>query len=101
MENFVKAAMKSDVPEGSGKTVEVGGKKIALFLAGGVYYAVDDTCKHLGGPIGEGFLEGERVTCPWHGWDYDLKTGQCVTNPRATLQTYPVKVEGEEIFVSV
>lgn len=71
MANFVKVGRRGDIGEGTGKSVEVGGKEIALFNSGGNFYAIDNVCLHRGGPLGEGELEGTIVTCPWHGRQYD------------------------------
>lgn len=101
MAQFMKVAKVSDLAPGNGRTVEAGGKKIALFNVGGTYKAVADTCLHRGGPIGEGALEGNAVVCPWHHWKYDLGSGASLTNPALKLQTFPVKVEGDDVLVEV
>jgi len=97
--NFVKVASRADVAEGSGKLVEVGGKKLALFMAGGKYYAIGNDCKHRGGPLAEGELDGTHVTCPWHGWEYDITTGKNLDDPSVTVGCFAIKVEGEDILV--
>lgn len=99
MAEFVRVAGTGDVAPGTGMVAEVNGQAIALFNVDGTYYAIGNTCVHRGGPLGEGELEGETVTCPWHGWEYNVKTGACVTNPSAAVTTYEVKVEGSEIKV--
>ena len=76
MATFVKVGEVADVPPGSGKCVEVNGRQIALFNVGGTFHAIDNTCLHRGGPLAEGELDGTVVTCPWHGWQYDVTTGQ-------------------------
>ena len=101
MGNFIKALGKADIPEGRGKVVTLEGNVIALFNAGGTFHAIDNTCKHRGGPLGEGELDGSQVTCPWHGWQYDVTTGQCITNPAVTQKKCNVKVEGEDILVEI
>jgi len=101
MPNFVKAARAAEIPPGSGKTLTVEGKSVALFNVDGKFYCTDNTCVHRGGPLGEGSLEGATVTCPWHGWRYDVTTGQSETNPAAKIATYEVKVEGEELLVGI
>ncbi len=99
MANPIKIAAVSDIPEGTGKTVEAGGKKIALFNLDGKFYAIDNTCKHRGGPLGEGELIGTSVICPWHGWEYDVTTGKNLDDDSIQLGCYPVKVEGEDVFI--
>ena len=78
MAEFIKVASISELELGSCKTVEVQGKVIALFNVGGRIYALDNTCLHQGGPLGEGRLEGEVVTCPWHMWEFNVRTGEKV-----------------------
>ncbi len=97
---LVKVAKVSELSLGKGKTVVANGKQIALFNIGGKFYAISNKCAHKGGPLGEGDLDGETVTCPWHGWEYDVKTGKCLTAP-VTAETYPVKVEGEDVIIDV
>jgi nitrite reductase (NADH) small subunit/3-phenylpropionate/trans-cinnamate dioxygenase ferredoxin subunit len=75
MAEYVKVASVRDLPPGSGMTVEVGGKPVAVFNCDGAFFAIDDTCPHQGGPLGEGEVEGMVVTCPWHEWRYDVRTG--------------------------
>ena len=101
MAEFVKVAQVSDLQPGTGKVVTVKDKAIALFNVDGTFYAIDNTCVHRGGPLGEGEMEGNRVTCPWHGWQYDVKTGVSETNPSAKVQTYQVKVDGSAVMVSI
>ncbi len=86
---------------GSCKTVEVQGKAIALFNVGGKIYALDNTCLHQGGPLGEGRLEGEVVTCPWHMWEFNVRTGEKVGEPSLRVATYPVQVDGDDIKVAL
>lgn len=101
MPEFRKVATVSEVPPGKGKAVAIGPKKIALFNVDGKLYAIDNTCLHRGGPLGEGDLEGTTVTCPWHGWEYDVATGASSVNPSVKVATYPVRVEGQEIQVQI
>jgi 3-phenylpropionate/trans-cinnamate dioxygenase ferredoxin component len=91
----------SDVREGEGRLVEVGGRSVAVFVVGGDYYAIDNTCPHRGGPLAEGEVDGRVVTCPWHAWRWDVTTGANVNNPAVRVARYPVRVEGEEIVVDL
>ncbi len=97
----VKVAETTDLNPGEGKVVEVEGKTLALFNVDGTYYAIDNTCLHRGGPLGEGELEEKVVTCPWHGWQYDVTTGCNVNNPAVKVSSVPVKVEGTAVFVEI
>jgi nitrite reductase (NADH) small subunit len=98
---FVLAAKKTDVPLGTIREVQVEGKAVALANVDGQFHAIDGVCIHRGGPLGDGVLEGAVVTCPWHGWQYDVRTGRVGQNPTAGVNCYPVEVRGEEIFVNV
>lgn len=101
MAEFVKACKTRDIQAGSGKTVDIKGKPVAVFNVDGNFYAISDTCLHRGGPLGEGELEGKIVTCPWHGWRYDVTTGVNELNPSVVVERYPVKVEGDDLLVAV
>ena len=101
MAQFTKVARTSEIPAGSGKVVEANGKTIAVFNADGAFYAIENTCRHRGGPLGEGSLAGKTVTCPWHGWEYDVTSGACQMDPSTKVQKFDVKVEGEDILVAV
>lgn len=68
---------KTDLPPGRGKVVLVGGQEVAVFCVEGDYYALRNECPHVGGPLGEGRLEGQKIVCPWHLWAFDVRTGAC------------------------
>lgn len=99
MSEYVTVAKTTDLQPGTGAVAEVQSQTIAVFNVDGTYHAIDNTCVHRGGPLGEGELEGDTVTCPWHGWQYNVKTGVSITNPSACVKVYPVKVEGSDIKV--
>ncbi|HMC81669.1 MAG TPA: non-heme iron oxygenase ferredoxin subunit [Candidatus Polarisedimenticolia bacterium] len=99
MADFVKVATLSDLPPGTAKAVEVGGNSFALYNVGGTVYATTNTCPHRGGPLGEGELNESVITCPWHGFQYDVTTGKCQTNPALSLGCHPVRVEGQDVLV--
>ena len=101
MGNFVRVAGVAEIPAGQGKTVEVDGKQIALFNCDGTFYAIDNTCKHRGGPLGEGELEGTTVICPWHGWAYDVTTGVCADESDCAVDTFEVAVDGDDVLVKM
>jgi nitrite reductase/ring-hydroxylating ferredoxin subunit len=91
----------SDLAKDSGKPVEVAGKNIAFFNVAGKIYAMENRCLHRGGPLGDGHLEGTRVTCPWHAWEFDVKSGNCHTMKGAKQKKYATKLEHHEIFVEI
>jgi len=99
MSKWVKAMNVSDVPQGTGSIVAIGDKQIAVFCVEGQYYAIDNTCPHRGGPLGEGELDGPVVTCPWHGWEFDVTTGVSPINPAACVKCFDCKVEGDGVLI--
>ena len=99
MAEFVRVAGIADVKPGQGMVAEINGKTLAIFNVNGAFHAIDNTCVHRGGPLGEGDVEGHVVTCPWHGWQFDVATGECVKNPSAKVEVYPVKIEGDDVKV--
>ncbi|MBI4451792.1 non-heme iron oxygenase ferredoxin subunit [Candidatus Woesearchaeota archaeon] len=101
MSNFVRVASILDLKPGENKVVEVNGEQVGLFNVDGEFYAISNTCAHRGGPLGEGYLEGDIVTCPWHGWRFNVKTGNNAIMPGVRVPSYQVKVEGSDVFVSI
>jgi nitrite reductase (NADH) small subunit len=98
---FVRAAKKDEVPPGTIREFQLDGKTVAIANVGGKFSVINNVCLHRGGPLGEGELQGQIVTCPWHGWQYDVSTGKLVTSPTVGVETYPVEVRGEDIFVDI
>ena len=98
---FVKAATSSSMKDGEARTVAVNGKEIALYRVNGNFYATDNACPHKGGPLGEGFLDGTVVTCPWHGWKFNIETGVSPVVSTAKVATMKTKVEGDDVLVEV
>ena len=96
---FLRAAKKDEVPPGTIREFQLDGKTIALANVEGKLYAIDNTCLHRGGPLGQGELQGKVVTCPWHGWQYDVTTGKVIVNPAVGVATYVVEIRGDDIFV--
>ena len=90
-----------ELTPGSCKRVDVNGKPVALYNVAGTVYASEDTCPHRGGPLGEGELDGTVVTCPWHGWRFDVVTGQSPVNANAKIRTLPCALEGDSIVVTI
>ena len=100
-EPFRTVARVGEVPEGQGRYFDVDGRPIAVFLDGGQYYAIDDACPHQGAPLSDGIVFDRTVTCTWHGWRFSLEDGRHLEGSRCRVATYPVRVEGDEIQVSV
>jgi len=101
MSEFVKIAQVKDVPVGAGVSIEARGRLIALFNCDGTFLAMDDTCPHQGGPLGEGELAGTVVTCPWHEWRFDVRTGINTDDATCKVRTYSVKVEGNDVLIEL
>ena len=99
MADYVRVAATDDVKPGHGIVAEVDGKTLAVFNVDGNFHVIDNTCTHRGGPLGEGDVEGNVVTCPWHGWQFDVMTGVCVNNPSSKVESYQVKVDGTEVKI--
>ena len=99
---FRKVAEIKDLEPGSAKRVEIEGKEIALFNIDGAFYAIQNTCTHRGGPLADGDLDGDVVTCPWHGARYDVKSGEVLGPPASQgVMAYKVRVQGEDIEIEV
>ena len=96
------AARASEIPIGQFKAVQVQGQRLLVCHAASGFYAVDDTCTHDDGPLGDGWLEDEAIECPRHGAKFDVKTGRVLCLPAAVpINAYDVTVQGDEILVDV
>lgn len=98
---FVRALKKDELAAGMLRELQIEGKIVALANVDGKFYAIDNICLHRGGPLAEGELLGSSVTCPWHGWQYDVTTGKCLMNPAVDLTTFPVETRGDDIYVDI
>lgn len=96
-----RVASLSDLVVGQGIEVVASDRVLALFRTESGVFAIDGVCAHAGGPVGKGKLNGPVVTCPWHGWQYDVRTGQNCLNARICQQSFPTVIEGDEIFVEI
>lgn len=102
MAEFVSVAKTDEIASGQARQVEVRGKQLALFNIDGNFYALDDTCTHSGGPLSEGAIAGEQVTCPWHGSTFHIRTGEVLGPPaRQGVACYSVRVTGTDIEIEV
>jgi len=98
---FVPVARAEDIPPGTVMPVRAGDEEIALAHCDGGFYAVQGHCLHLEGPLGHGHLDGCVLSCPWHGWQYDVRTGQNEFDLAIQLRTYDVQVEDGEVRVGL
>ncbi len=102
MADFVKVAKASEVIQGKITMVEAGGKTIALFNLNNNYYALDNECTHVGGPLCEGAIDGEEVICPWHGARFKITTGEVTEEPAPeNLETYNVRLADGNIEIEI
>jgi nitrite reductase (NADH) small subunit len=101
MPNWIRIAAVDDCPPGEAREYVVEDRIIALFQVDGQFYALDGICPHQGGPLGRGTVCGRIVTCPWHGWQFDVVTGEHQASRSLQQPGFPVKVEGQDIFVAV
>ena len=101
MSEWVRVADALDIPAGTGKEFAVLGRIVAVFNIAGTFYAMDGVCPHAGGPLGEGVLTGNVVTCPWHGWQFDVTSGQHCLNANLQHPAFPVRLEGNDVLVEL
>jgi len=99
--NWHILASVDDVPPGSGREFTVGGRIVALFNVDGRFHAMDGICAHQGGPLAKGKLTDGVVTCPWHGWQFQVANGHHCLNPCICQTSFDVKVEEGGVFVRV
>ncbi len=103
MAEFVKIGSKADLP-GSDEAKEFPcgeSKIICVANVGGEFSALDNVCLHRGGPLGQGVIADGTLICPWHGWQYNPKTGEAIHSPGAKVAVYPIKVEGDDVLVEI
>lgn len=96
-----RLAATSEIPPGTGKEFVAGGRIVALFNVEGTFHALDGICPHAGGPLAKGRMTGCIVTCPWHGWQFDVTNGRHRLNATLTQPAFPVTVEGDDVFVEL
>ena len=101
MAEFQTICRAADLAEGLGRTFYIGEQAIAVFLIGGQVYAIDDTCPHMGGSLGSGFVENGCVTCPWHFWRFRLTDGAWADNPRLGVSRFATRVCGDEVQIQI
>ncbi|GEL23146.1 (2Fe-2S)-binding protein [Pseudonocardia sulfidoxydans NBRC 16205] len=118
---LVRVAPTADIAPGERRIVEVDGRSIGVFNLGDGFSAIANVCVHQGGPVCWGRVEprvhaevmpgGEvreslspapdTIACPWHGWEYDVRTGTCLANPRKALRTFPVVVRDGDVYLEI
>lgn len=101
MENRYRVAGPNDIPNGEGREFVVAGRIVAVFQVDGSFYAMDGICPHAGGPLAKGKINGGVVTCPWHGWQFNVSTGRHCLNNQLTQPTFPVILDGDNLWIEI
>lgn len=101
MTQSIMVAQLKDIPPGGTLSIQIKERDIALFNIDGKIFATINACPHHGGPLSDGVLEGNIVACPWHGWRLDVTSGAIEVNPNEKIETFDVKTEGNDIFVTL
>jgi nitrite reductase/ring-hydroxylating ferredoxin subunit len=95
----IKMGKLSELSPGQSIEKRILARRIAVFNVDGQLFGIESDCKHMKASLQKGKVQNDVVTCPWHHWQYDLKTGQCLTVDKFKLKTYPVEVDGEDIYL--
>jgi nitrite reductase (NADH) small subunit len=98
---MVRVGAPSEIPPGHAKAFVVGNREIAVFNVDGIFYAITNTCPHQGGPLAEGWIEGAVVTCPWHAWCFDVRTGRMTLDDLCEVERFAVVVDGADLLVAM
>jgi len=96
---LLRATKTSEIAPGQIREFQLDGHTVAIANLGGTFYAIDNTCLHRGGPLGQGVMDGQKITCPWHGWQFDVTNGKAVLNPAVGVGCYKTEVHGDDLFV--
>ncbi|MBX3440692.1 MAG: Rieske (2Fe-2S) protein [Planctomycetaceae bacterium] len=101
MSETVRIASVTDIPPGSGKEFVVGDRVLAVYNVDGEFHAMDGICPHAGGPLGKGTVTGHIVTCPWHGWQFDVTTGRHCLSPQIHQTGYPCRIVEQHVWIDL
>ncbi|HEY4311374.1 MAG TPA: Rieske 2Fe-2S domain-containing protein [Pirellulales bacterium] len=101
MSRWIRAIELNACPPGAAVECVVDDRIVALFNVDGEIFALDGVCPHQGGPLGKGCLTGTIVTCPWHGWQFDVRTGQHQLSRSIRQPSYPTRIEGDSIWIDL
>jgi nitrite reductase (NADH) small subunit len=99
---FTKIATQKELPQANeAKEFHCGNREICIANVNGDYSAMENTCLHQGGPLGQGVIESGKIVCPWHAWAWDPKTGEAAHNKHAKIEVYPLKLENGDVFIEI
>jgi nitrite reductase/ring-hydroxylating ferredoxin subunit len=99
LEGWSAVLAAEDLADGEVIEAMVGERALAIARVGDEVFALDNVCPHAGGPLGDGVLNGCELTCPWHGWTFDVSSGACTMDPSLTAETVEAKLHGGHIYV--
>lgn len=99
MSELIPLIPTTDVPEGTSVECVAKGRIFAAYQVDGKFYVIDGICPHAGGPLGKGAVSGSIVTCPWHGWQFDVQTGVHCLNQRLCQQTFDTEVIDDVLHI--
>lgn len=97
----IKMGRVSDLPPGAVLEKSIVARRVAVFNVGGRLYGIESDCKHMRASLSTGEVKDGQIKCKWHGWRYDLESGECLTVSKTRLKTYAVTVEDDVIFVEI
>lgn len=100
MQHYERVADAGAIEPGAARSYSIGRYEIAVFNVDGAYFALENACPHQGGPIADGYLEGPLVTCPWHAWCFDVRTGKMTLGDFAEIPRFDVRAGADGIFVA-
>ena len=99
LEGYQRVAALADIPDGGCLAVEADGLPLVLIRRGDSVTALENRCPHAGAPLSEGFVEGDQIVCSWHGWSFDIATGQSVDDPASAVPRHETLVDDGHVLV--
>ena len=99
--SFVRIASAGEIPPGQARPFRAGRYEVAVFNVDGRFFAIENSCPHQGGPLADGWLEGPLVTCPWHGWCFDVRSGKMTLGEFARVPRFALEQRGNDLYVSM
>jgi len=99
---FTRLTAQSELPlPNEAREFACATKPVCIANVNGTYTAMDGICLHRGGPLGQGVIQGGKVVCPWHGWEWDPQTGAASQNPSMKIAIYPLKIENGDVLIEI
>src|SRR3989344_699337 len=99
--SFVEVCFLDELRSEGKKKFLINDENVLLIYLSGEVFAVNSICPHSGGPLDEGEVHDEEITCPWHGYMFNFKSGDCLNYPSCIIRKYKVKLSGERVFVDI